>query len=111
MRTQKRQTAHNRAVGRIAAYYGSKGYTVWADLPAYREKGMKPSEVFGKVPDIIAQRPARIDHRNIMETVIIEVETSDTQNGSHALAQKRAFERAERQWAWTEFRLHVVRQA
>ena len=46
-----------------------------------------------------------------METVIIEVETSDTQNGSHALAQKRAFERAERQWAWTEFRLHVVRQA
>lgn len=29
---------------------------------------------------------ARIDHQNIMETVIIEVETSDTQNGSHALA-------------------------
>ena len=57
MRTQRRQTAHNRAVGRIAAYYGRKGYTVWADLPAYREKGMKPSEVFGKVPDIIAQRP------------------------------------------------------
>ena len=71
---------------------------------------MEPSQVFGRVPDIIAQRPARIDHQTIMETVIIEVETSDTQNSAHALAQKRAFERASREWPWTEFRLHVVGQ-
>ena len=109
MRTHQRQTAHNRAVGRIAADYARRGYTVWADLPTYR--GMKPSKVFGKVPDIIAQRPARIDHHTITETVIVEVETSDTRNGSRALAQEKAFERAARQWPWTTFRLHVVRQA
>lgn len=81
-RTQKKQSAHDTAVKRIADELSSDGWNVKADdVPGYPDPGTVGGggRTQGRIPDIIATKPG--------STRIVEVETDSSEDQ----AQHRVF--------------------
>ena len=82
------QSKHDRRVALEARAYEARGYLVEADISGY----FQPGTIYGYIPDVKAEKGSYV--------CIVEVETPDTVNSAHALAQNRAFRRVRRNLGW-----------
>ena len=73
------QTRHDAGVRRYAQQLIFAGWSVCADIPGF----VRPSNVGGFIPDIYAIRG--------YSEYMVEIETADSVNSSHALDQRNAF--------------------
>jgi hypothetical protein len=81
LRTKENQTKHDQGVAFWVNQVRLAGWSaVLFDLPGY----VKPTVIVGHIPDVYAT------HGN--QEYIIEIETLDSVNSSHALAQKASFQ-------------------
>ncbi len=92
-RSQRRQSEHDEAVGRSAAWYQGQGWKVQADVPGYE----RPDAVGGRRPDLIVQKARK--------KKVIEFETPDTLKTHED--QHRALERGAKQMG-AEFDVRVA---
>lgn len=76
------RSRHDRRVAIEARSYEARKYLVQADISGYPQ----PETINGYIPDVFAEKSGYVS--------IVEVETPDTLNTRHALAQARAFRRA-----------------
>lgn len=102
-RQQDGQSKHNKEVLRLAKMFAAEEFTsVRADkVLGYHQ----PRLIDGLRPDIEA---GRVNAKGEWETVIVEVETYDTVNSTHAQIQKTTFENYAAEYENVEFRLYVV---
>ena len=87
-RNPRSQSKHDHRVALEARAYESRGYYIDADISGY----LKPEIVYGYRPDLKVQKGSYV--------CIVEVETPDSINSAHALAQHRAFCKARRYLGW-----------
>ena len=80
MRSQQTQSKHNKKVSDLAWSYNGRGYTVKADVGNYP----RPRMINGKMPDLWVEKDGQV--------IIIEVETYDSVNTTHAISQKKTFQ-------------------
>ena len=96
IRTTAKDTLHDAEVTLQAILYTNKNYSVAADIGGY----LQPDKIGGYIPDLIATKG--------VETIIIEVETEETVNSTHAKAQAQAFQAWANSRLFTTFRQIVV---
>jgi hypothetical protein len=87
-RNPRSQSKHDRRVLLEARKYERSGYDVEAHVDGY----LRPGEVYGYIPDVKAEKDSYV--------CIVEVETLDSINSAHALAQHHAFLKARRYRGW-----------
>lgn len=78
-RLKENQEQHDMGVAYYANLLSNKEFLIYADLPGM----IKPGKIGDYVPDIYAT--------NGNEEIIIEVETMDSVDSSHAMGQNLAF--------------------
>lgn len=96
IRTTANQTRHDAEVTRLAILYTNQNYSVAADIAGY----MRPHKIGGHIPDLIATKG--------VATIIIEVETVESVNSTHAKKQKVAFDAEAKRNLYTTFQQIVV---
>lgn len=92
MRTKEGQEKHDKFVGTAALFLKQKGFNkMYVDLPNFA----KPPKVNGYIPDIYAVKTKLLISGLTLpvETLLVEVETEDTQNTMSAMLQHFAFQK------------------
>jgi len=95
-RSQRKQSAHNGEVRRIAGRLEDQGYKVQADIRGYPQ----PDTIGGYRPDVIGKKG--------QERKIHEVETPDSVDSARDQKQQRVFRRAADKSKHTTFKRTIA---